>query len=389
MKTIYYFLAVIILMVCACEEKKLEPVSGSLGKPGMVTILDQEAIPGGVTVTYRIPDSEDILSVKAVYTLSGGRTFESSASFYENTLTIAGFNDMAEHEAKIYTINRAQVMSDPVIVKFTPLEASFIKTAKTMKIISDFGGARFTWKNTDKAPLTFEFYAQDSVGSLQAMRIITSEADSMRVSLRGYEPAERRFGAVVRDYWNNEADTVYSTILPLFEEKIPKSGMSVMKLSNDANFTNWEGMDSYLIDDDIATFGHSPNSSIPAPFTIDLGKKVKLSRVVLFNRNYNNSYYSWGNPKTFDVYGCFTTPSTSGNWDEWTKLMECTQVKPSGSPGITQTDEDLAAAEAGFEFEFDLNLQPIRYVRIVVKSTWESSSFSHPAEIDFYGEMVE
>jgi len=392
MKTIHYFIAIIFLIMFSCTEKQLEPITPSLGKPGKVEILGQEAIGGGVIVTYKIPTSEDILSVKAVYTLSGGRTFESTASYFENTLIIQGFNDKKEHEAKIYTVNRAQEMSDPVTLKFTPLEASYLKVAESMGIIQDFGGAQFSWINEDKAPLTFEFFAQDSVGKLQAMRVINSSTDTMKLSLRGYQPDPPRwFGAVIRDFWDNATDTIFppSMISPLLEEKIDKKPMSVMKLGNDQNFTNWEGMDQFIIDDDMDTFGHSPNSSIPAPFTIDFSKKVKLSRFVFFNRNFNNSYYSWGNPKTFEVYVCFGTPSISGDWSEWTKIMDCIQVKPSGSAGTTQTDDDVAAAEAGFEFEVDLELPPVRYIRFVITSTWENTSFTHPCELDFYGVTAE
>ena len=392
MKTVYYFLALIVLMMYSCEEKKLEPISKSLGKPGVVSIQKQEAIPGGVIVYYQIPKSEDILSVKAVYTLSGGRVYESSASFYENFLTINGFSDTKEHEAKIYVINRAQEMSDPVTIKFTPLEPSFLKVAKTMEIESDFGGARYFWKNPDNEPLIFEFFAQDSVGRFQAMRVINSAADSLKVSLRGYLPEPRWFAVVIRDHWENVTDTIFppSIITPLLEEKFDKRIMSIMRLfPGDANFTNWEGTDAYIIDDDKETFGHSPNSSIPAPFTVDLGAKCKLSRFVFFNRNYNNSFYSWGNPKTFDVYICETTPASNGNWDNWTKVLECEQIKPSATPGTTMTDEDLDQAEAGWEFEFDLGMPAVRYIRFVVKSTWENTSYCHPCELDFFGVYAE
>ena len=391
MKTLYYYLlAFIILMLCSCEEKKMGPISESLGKPGTVEILGQKAIAGGVIVTYRIPNNEDILSVKAVYTLSRGES-ESVASYFENTLTIEGFNDMKEHEAKIYVVNRAQVQSDPVTIKFTPLEASYIKVAKSMEIISDFGGARFSWTNPDQAPLIFEFFAADSLGRLRAMRVINSATSEMKYSLRGYKPEPRKFAVVIRDHWDNACDTIFppQTIVPLLEEKLNKKIMSVMQLSNDQNFANWEGMNHYIIDDDRDTFGHSPNSSLPAPFTIDLGIKAKLSRFLFFNRLFNNSYYSWGNPKTFEVYVCFSTPSTSGNWAEWTKIGECAQIKPSGSPGTTMTDEDKTFAEAGFEFEIDLALEPVRYIRFVIYSTWENTSFTHPCELDFFGVSAE
>ena len=392
MKTVYYFLTLIILILSSCDEKKLEPISKSLGKPGKVEILKQEAIAGGVIITYQIPDTEDILSIKAVYSLSDGRTFESSASYFENFLTICGYNDMNEHEAKVYTINRAQEMSDPVTVKFTPLEASLNKTKKTMQIVPDFGGARFLWENPDKEPLIFEFFAEDSLGRFQIMRVINSASETMKFSLRGYQPEERRFGCVIRDFWGNATDTVYPSekIIPLYEEKINKRNMSVMRLTSDANFTNWEGMDDFIIDDNRDTFGHSAVGAIPAAFTIDLGAMVKLSRFVFFNRNYQNSYYGWGNPRRFNVYACYSVPSSSGNWDEWTMILEdCTQIKPSGLPGTVMTDEDVDAALSGFEFEFDLEQQPFRYIRFLITNTWTDASYTHPCELDFYGVVIE
>jgi len=145
MKSVKFLLAMVIIMItCACEEKKLEPIHGSLGKPGMVTILEQESIPGGVTVVYRIPESEDILSVVAEYTLTNGKTYKSEASYFENTLTIAGFNDHTkEYTANLYTINRAQERSDHVTVRFTPGESALSKVANSMEIIADWGGPRF------------------------------------------------------------------------------------------------------------------------------------------------------------------------------------------------------------------------------------------------------
>ena len=390
MKNIFYITMFLFPALMGCSEKELLPISKSLGKPGVVTNVEQEAIPGGVRLTYRIPQTEDILAVKAVYTLSTGRTYEAVSSFYENTLEIEGFNDEKEHEAKLYVVNRAQEMSDPVSVKFTPLESSLSKVVKTVKIISDFGGANFSWVNDDRAPITFEFIAQDSLGQMLVRNVYTSEIDIASRSLRGYAAVPWRFAAIASDNFGNRSDSIFppSVLTPLFEERIDKTKMSVMKLANDVNFTNWEGMDYYLIDDDKETFGHSPASSLPAPFTLDLGVKAKLSRIVLFNRRFEESYYSHGNPKKMSVYVCFDAPSASGNWDEWTHIMDIEQIKPSGSAGTTMTDEDLAFAEAGFEFPFPIDMAAVRYVRVVINETWTGSTFTHPAEVDLYGEVV-
>lgn len=384
----YLNLIALSLMVCSCSEKQLEPITASLGKPGVVTEVKAEPISGGVVISYRIPNAEDILAVKGVYSLVDNKEFEVSSSFYENKITIQGYNDTLKHTVKLYAVNRAQELSDPVEISFNPLESSLSKAIKTVGIVSDFGGAQFNWRNEDKAPLTFEFMAQDSLGQMQTLKIISTEADTSRYSLRGYKPEARLFATILRDNYGNASDTIYpleGKITPLYEEKLNKKKMVVMKLSNDVSFTNWEGMDSYLIDDDLGTFGHSPSNSMPAPFTVDLGSVAKLSRVVMFQRKYSDTYYSWGNPLSFEVYGCATKPSLDGDWSQWTKIMDCPIVKPSGSPSGTVTDEDISAAESGHEFAFELTQAPLRYIRIKILDTWGGSSFTHPADVDFYG----
>lgn len=379
------------MVLFSCTEKQLEPITKSLGKPGVVTDVKLESVPGGVKVSYRIPNSEDILGVKSVYTLADGKEHEASASFYDNSLLLLGYNDTLQHAARLYAVNRAQELSEPVEIMFRPQESSLSKVIKTLSIISDFGGAQYNWRNEDRSPLTMEFLAQDSVGNMQTMKIITTQTDTSRQSIRGYKPEPRLFAAIVRDNYGNASDTIYAPdrmITPLFEEKLNKRNMVVMKLTSDASFTNWEGMDSYLIDDDQGTFGHSANSSVPAPFTVDLGSMAKLSRVVMFQRKYSDSYYNWGNPQKFIVYGCPNKPSQNGDWAEWTKIMDCEIVKPSGSPSGTVTDEDVTTAEVGHEFTFELSQQPLRYIRIVIASTWGGTTFCHPADVDFYGEVV-
>lgn len=392
MKTKYSFLLGLSLMVCSCTEKQLEPISGSLGKPGVVTELSAESIAGGAIISYRIPNSEDILGVKGVYTLSNGKQYEASSSFYENKLKIVGFNDTLKHVIKVYAINRAQELSDPVEITVNPLESSLSKAIKTVYIVSDFGGAQYNWRNGDKAPLTFEFLAQDSLGVMRTMKIITSEIDTSRYSLRGYDPSPRSFATILRDNFGNASDTIYPTegkITPLFEEKLNKKKMVVMRLGNDANFTNWDGADNNMIDDNLDNFGHSPANALPAAFTVDLGCVAKPSRIVMHQRLDQNYNYGHGNPKNFIVYGCDTKPNQNGDWSEWKEIMKCEIIKPSGSPSGTVTDEDKEAAKEGHEFAFELTQTPLRYIRIKILDTWGGATFTHPAEVDFFGEVVE
>lgn len=390
MKTQYLSFILLLLVLSSCTEKELQPISASLGKPGIVTDVTVEPTAGGATVSYKIPNSEDLLAVKCVYTLpNNNKTQEVTASYFENKLFIQGYNDTQEHNATLYAINRAQELSDPVEIKFHPLESPLSKAIKTVTIEADFGGARFNWRNPEKEPLNVEFFGPDTLGQMSTLKIMTTDIDKNTYSIRGYDPEPYKFSMVISDNYENYSDTISAEVLPMFEEKLDKKKMSVMMLSNDPSLTNWEGRDSYLIDDILSNYGHTLNNTLPAPITIDLGCMAKLSRFVMHQRYFSDTYYNHGNPRKMEVYTCDHKPDPSGDWSEWTKIMDCEITKPSGSPGNTVTDLDMETAKNGHEFSFELSQAPMRYIRIVILSTWGGTTFTHPAEIDFYGDIQE
>lgn len=383
----YIKILLLALLTVSCSEKKLEPITNSLGKPEVVTDIKLTPISGGVDISYKIPKTEDILAVKCIYSLHSNNNREVSTSYFNDKLQVKGFDNTDTHSATLYTVNRAQVLSDPIEISFTPLESALSKTKKTVSIIPDFGGARFNWKNVDKEPLNVEFFGPDSSGRINTLKILSTNIVDNSFSIRGYEPKTTTFSMVISDNYNNYSDTISGEVLPMFEEKINKAKMSIMKLNNDASFTNWEGMDGYLIDDDTSTMGHTANNSLPAAVTIDLGTETKLSRFLVHQREFSNTFYNHGNPKKMTVYTCYSKPNPSGDWNEWVKVMDCEIVKPSGSLGNIVTDLDMETAKVGHEFTFDLSSPPTRYIRIVFLSTWGGATFTHPTELDFYGDI--
>lgn len=383
-----YWISVLLLTLFSCSEKELSPISGSLGKPGIVTDVKVESISGGASISYKIPNSEDLLEVKCLYTTSG-KEYEVSASYFENKLLIQGYNDTLEHTAILYAVNRAQELSDPVEVKFRPLESALNKAIKSAKIEADFGGARFTWKNEEKAPLNIEFLGPDSTGQMNTLNIMTSDIYENLYNIRGYKSEQTKFSMIINDNFGNYSDTLSAEVVPLHERKLDKKKMKVMRLGNDTPFAEWGYLDAYIIDDDIMNFGHTANNALPATFTIDLGESVKLSRFVIHQRTKHDSgsniSYGHGNPKKMEVYTCDHLPDNSGDWSEWIKIMDCEIVKPSGSPGGTVTDLDLEVAEEGHNFSFDFSQPPMRYVRVTITSTWDGATYTAVGEMTFYG----
>ncbi len=378
-----------VLFLASCSEKTLDPISDSLGKPAKLTVDKVEPIAGGVTVTYTIPAVEDILAVKAVYTLDNGNQKETMVSYYDNQITLEGYNEMTEHTAEFYVLNRAQETSDAVKVSFTPLESPLSKTSRSVNIVEDFGGVMFSWTNEDQTPLTYEFLAQDSVGGMQSMRFMKSQVMDGSYGLRGYDTTPRRFGMILTDNFENRSDTIIGTYTPMFEEQLDRTKMRIMDLTGDDRFNYWNPNNKAenFLDGDPTTFGES--NGIPASVTIDLGVTAKISRTVVFQRGAGQPFYAWGNPKQYEIY-CFKgtgAPSQSGDWSEWELVTATEFYKPSGLPGKNTTDEDLAYVVNGHEYSFDISREPVRYLRFKFINTWENKPNIHPGEIEVYGEV--
>jgi hypothetical protein len=398
MKTVHFYLSILstLFLYFSCTEKEISPISPSLGKPGQVEILDTVTVPGGVTVNYKIPPINDIIEIKAVYTLTNGQKRESSSSFYTSFVTIDGYNDTDEHEAEIYTINRAREMSDPVKVRFRPGESPLSKAAKSMQIVEDFGGVNFRWRNPDKTMLIFEFYTENEHGEMITMNIFSSKIDSTNISFWGYDTIQRKFAVNIRDNFGNSSGIIYPEggyITPLYEIKLDKNIQKILNISGDTDWEQFGGKNQYFIDDDILTFTHTGYNVVPgASITLDIGEKAKLSRLLVHQRLYPTShYYAYGNFRIFEVYSSDDySDNPSGEWNTWKLRAICTIIKPSGAAYGTITAEDKAEADRGHEFSLPSDMPPVRYIRFKVLETWNvGNRFAHVGEFTIYGIYME
>jgi hypothetical protein len=143
-------------------------------------------------------------------------------------------------------------------------------------------------------------------------------------------------------------------------------------------------------------------STIPTPypnhFTIDLGGTVILTRFKLFVRT-NYELYTGAGPRLFELWGT-DNPPADGSFDNWHKLGEWEQPKPSGygqggSVG-TITDADRAFLATGGNYLIDAtggSIQ-IKYLRVVINHCYASYGGNSNinlaiAEMEFYGGIFE
>ena len=107
----------ILCLFAACEKSEQ-----AKEKPAQLIDYSVVAINGGATITYTLPSRSNILYVMAEYE-RGGKPFTERSSFYNNSLSIEGFNTTDPVEVLLYTVNREGVNSDPVKIRFEPLES--------------------------------------------------------------------------------------------------------------------------------------------------------------------------------------------------------------------------------------------------------------------------
>ena len=86
----------------SCKKEDVNGLKENSGaQPGMVSNIAVKNENGAATITYSLPNDEDLLYVKAVYTLANGSKQEVKASYYTNQLRVAGFADTLKHTVNI------------------------------------------------------------------------------------------------------------------------------------------------------------------------------------------------------------------------------------------------------------------------------------------------
>ncbi|PIF02114.1 MAG: hypothetical protein CR996_01515 [Draconibacterium sp.] len=390
-KIILIFAIAGLLLNIGCKEDTKEPLFKDSQPPGPVSSPQVVNMPGAAIISYTLPSDEDLLYVKAEYTLSNGKKMEVKTSNYLNSLKVEGFGDTNEKTVTLFAVDRGENVSTPVTVKVNPEQPNVDVVKATIEMIPDFGGVLYRWKNENNAPLAFLILAEDSTGKLSEVETIYSGITDGQYTIRGFDPEEKQFGILLRDRWDNYSDTAKITTTPLFEQKLDKTKFNKIVLDNDQDWSAWEGRYEYAYDDNPVTFNHTwAGTGWPQYLTIDLGVVAKLSRVNVIQRQ--TFFYRHGNPRLMDIWGIREEPSQDGSFDAWYPLRVapengCVAIRPSLEGGTAAEDQEHFAT--GDEYSFTLEDPPVRYIRFVINETWGLTGFSHFAEITFYGQVIE
>ena len=383
----------IALLWCACaKEGRLDPANLDTPAPMQVSDVKVDPTPGGGILTYKLPTDVNLAYVKAVYEIQPGVFREAKSSKYTDTLRLEGFGDELVHPVKVYSVAANEKASEPVLVNVKPLTSPVKAVFSTIVFNETFGGVNVSMTNPTKANLSIVIL-KDTTGNNNwvTVRTFYTAAIVGDFAARGFQAKPQKFAVYIRDRWNNKSDTLFKTLTPLYEIEIPWGTFKKLVLPTDqidlAGPNNtienlWNG--NFAGDNFYAS---SNASSLPQWITIDLGKKVVLSRFKQFMRRYGHCYAASG-LKNFELYGS-NAPNPDGSWASWTLLGNFTTLKPSGLPLGQTTNEDLDyAVNLGADFYFTTQPPAVRYLRLKSLETYASAGQVVIMELKLFGQII-
>lgn len=379
-------IAAVVCLSCYKDEERGQYAIDDV-PPGPVSAPVVENLPGAAIISYSIPEDDDLLYVKATYTLDNGDVVEQKASAYTNSLKIEGIGRSRDVSVTLVAGDRSKNESSPVVVKATPLNAHIYSVFETLQVVADFGGIRLKWENDATADMVVSVTTTEDDGSLVTAENFYTQARTGEGTVRGFANEERQFGVSIRDRWGNKTDTLWGAYTPLYEERINRS---LFRRWNPVGIPYTQYSAAFALemlwDEDPASRYLFFTGNVDSfSFTFDLGQTVVFSRFRAFHPT--GLYYHAQMIRKFELWGS-ASPDVTGDFGSgWHKIGDYEFTKPSERGGSTQEDDALAVS--GEDFAVDPAVPPTRYLRVVVRSSFGNSPHVTLGDLRFWGQVVQ
>lgn len=385
---------VTLLGSCKKAESNIQVVSNDMTKPETVSNVKVENFNGSAKITYTLPNSKNLLYVLARYHINDNRVRETNASYYTDTITVDGFARAQEYEVTLYTVSRANVKSDPVVVKVNPKTPNYLLINSQLAITPDFGGANFFGLNPNKVPVAVHVVAfNETTNVYDEQEPEYINGDTINVSVRGFSPKPSKFGVYTTDRFGNVSDTVFRTLTPLQESLLDKSKFFTYHLPSDSPiYPGWDLRN--LFDGNTGEPGWHTFSAPKTLGTFGIGMLSKISRLVVWQRK--PDVFSYQNTRTFTIWGSAkdapqdtdlprnSAPGTVAG--DWVNMGNFVFGNPqSGLPPsqANAADKDLVAK--GVNFKMSISAPAVKFIRYECTQTWGGQDYVNVLEVSFYG----
>ena len=419
MKKIYYSLMLILggmFMIntsCSDDDEKDTMAPGQISNVRFVPNY------GGGYFLYDIPEDPDFLYVRADYTVDSGEKVSKTSSTYNDTLFVEGFGQVKEYEVKLYSVDRNENVSAPVVQVITPLEANTNTVAATLTVRPGFSALIAEW--TNELQQTVDVYVRLSDGETVAEKVLSSNSKDGFFLVENLQNKDYTVSTYVKDQYGNISSVQDCGILrPLEDAPLNKSLWAFLpnqqlygnrwNYDSDPNPDNQQPYDEYMgaftkdslrnapsaayegrIEKfwDNITYQLNPENynifntgewGYPYSYFIDMGRTVKGSRVRYWQRL--SDKYGNENVQTFQLYISDDDDPTDGVTD-WELVGTYKIVKPADSYEADQ------GAIAGHEFilypKETKYTKPFRYLRFKALNGFTERMVSVGSEITLYG----
>src|SRR5690606_977418 len=115
------------------------------------------------------------------------------SSQYKNFVELEGFATEDEYEVELYSVNRAEVKSDPVKTVIKPLTAPITTVFNSLQVREDFGGVNIQVFNDLEKEYILYTLLKDDEGKWTVYDRLYMKSKYRNYSVRGLEPEEMDF----------------------------------------------------------------------------------------------------------------------------------------------------------------------------------------------------
>jgi hypothetical protein len=384
--------ATISCFVTGCKEDRGIDINRIGEKPQPVSNVKVTPVSGGAVIKYDLPNSNDLRYIKASYKLDNGIERETKASIYQNEILVDGFGQAGTYDIILTAVAVGEVSSDPVTIKADvltpPYKLVLEKLGEGNNIEATFGGINLRYFNEQKADIIIRVIRKDADGKWVRVGEEYTNFEKDVIRIRGLQAGPADFGVYIEDRWDHFSDTLIVNLSPLEEVEITSGNWKALELGNDAQTRGGQWGIDKIWDGNVGSGNLTKLSPLPVGFvTIDLGRPVRLSRLVRWtNSGSNAGAYGRAHIYDFAVYGS-NNPDQSGNWNSWTLIERFQSVRPTGlgfGTSASSAERDwLKSNGETHEFSDPTASEKYRYLRLRVYATWDGS-YVGDAEIYLY-----
>jgi hypothetical protein len=452
MKKIIILLVLPILLWQCTDVKDWHDPEDSIA-PGVVSNVRVENINGGATIHYNLPNDNDLLGVKAVFSFKDDESREVFSSAFNDSILVEGAPDTNEYSVNLYVLDKSHNESAPVQASIKPLTPPVETVRRSLRMNPTFGGIYISWENVAESDIAISLYKKDSLGDFVLYDTYYSKTSSGYFAFRGLTNTPQDFRFEIRDKWRNYSTPLDTVLTPLFEEEIfgrdqytgvdiwqrygwPETSVYRGDITNQQSGNNyafrvihdgsrWDNTYYWHSSDfgnNLAQYISWPNTTdmvYPIYFTIDMGRSASYSRLKYWMRSRSpifsaatfTSLEVWATkePKPIATVGDGSKEDNLKYWtqwpqvggtdewkNDWVKIADYVLKFPSGIAADVAnanllTTEDKAFVSSGFEVEVDpaYSDQTFRYIRFLIRENNTPVAQIQLSELQFWGAYAE